>query len=191
MFHVKHRNSQQNRARRVLEEKRGWLMGHTLEQFAAACRTILAREPGVRGRQKVSALLQEVLRDEAFLAAHFNAETPERKVLYEDPELGFCIVAHAFRGVRDGAPHDHGPSWAIYGQARGETLMSEWAVVEAAAPNKPGKVRLARTYTLKPGMTHLYNEGDLHSPRREADCWLIRIEGCNLERVRRLSYQPA
>jgi hypothetical protein len=50
-------------------------------------------------------------------------------------------------------------------------------------------VRKASTYMLKPGMAHLYNEGDLHSPRREAATKLIRIEGKNMDRVRRLAYQ--
>ena len=36
-----------------------------------------------------------------------------------------------------------------------------------ATADKPGKVRHVRSYPLKPGMAYLYNEGDLHSPKRE------------------------
>lgn len=165
-------------------------MAHTLEQFSTACRQILKAEPGPEGRQKVCALLREVLKDEEFVAAYLNDGTPERKVLYEDPELGFCVLAHVYQGARESAPHDHGPSWAIYGQARGETEMSEWELVEPATDKRPGKVRLVRTYTLKPGMVRLYNEGDLHSPRRRGPTRLIRIEGRNMEKVRRLPYEP-
>jgi predicted metal-dependent enzyme (double-stranded beta helix superfamily) len=164
-------------------------MGYTLNQFADACHRILTEEPGVEGRKKVCVLLENVLKDESFVAAYLSDDTPERKVLYEDPQLGFCILAHGFRGARESPPHDHGPSWAIYGQARGETVMSDWAVVEPAAENQPGKVRLVTSYTLKPGMAHLYNEGDLHSPRRDQSTWLIRIEGRNMDKVRRLAYQ--
>jgi hypothetical protein len=67
--------------------------------------------------------------------------------------------------------------------------MSDWALVEAAAPDKPGKVRHFTSYTLKPGMAHVYNEGDLHSPRREGPTRLIRIEGTNMDKVRRLAYE--
>jgi len=116
-------------------------------------------------------------------------DVPERKILYEDPELGFCILAHNHDGAKESQPHDHGPSWAIYGQARGETLMSDWTLVERATEDTPGKVRLARTYPLKPGMAHVYNEGDLHSPRREGPTRLIRIEGTNMDKVRRLRYE--
>jgi len=114
---------------------------------------------------------------------------PERKILYEDPKLGFCILAHVYNGKKESNPHDHGPSWAIYGQVRGETVMSDWALVEKATPDKPGKVRLVTSYTLKPGMAHVYNEGDLHSPRREGPTRLIRIEGTNMDKVRRLAYE--
>ena len=152
-------------------------MGHTLEQFAAKMHDILAAEPGPAGREKVRALVEEVLKDEAFVARHLGDDVPERKILFEDPQLGFCILAHVYKGARESNPHDHGPTWAIYGQARGETLMNDWALVEPASEAKPGKVRHVRSYPLKPGMAHVYNEGDLHSPRRDGPTRLIRIEG--------------
>src|SRR5437773_3765226 len=166
-------------------------MGYSLEGLSAACHRILAEDRGPAGRQKVCSLVQDVLQDSAFVAAHLTDDTPERKILYEDPELGFCILAHVYTGKRESNPHDHGPSWAIYGQARGETVMSDWALVEKAAPDKPGKVRLATSYTLKPGMAHVYNEGDLHSPRRDGPTRLIRIEGTNMDKVKRLAYERA
>jgi predicted metal-dependent enzyme (double-stranded beta helix superfamily) len=166
-------------------------MAYTLEQFAAECRRILAAEPGVAGRGKVCRLVQEVLKDEAFVARHVGDDVPERKILYEDPELGFCILAHVYAGAKTSAPHDHGPSWAIYGQARGETVMSDFAPVAPAEDTKPGKVRHVRTYTLAPGMAHLYNEGDLHAPRRAGPTRLIRIEGMNMAKIRRRAYELA
>ena len=149
----------------------------------------LVEGEGAGGRNEVCALLQDVLRDEAFVATHLTGDVPERKLLYEDPDLGFCILAHVYNGARESQPHDHGPSWAIYGQARGETIMNDWQMVTAAQPDTPGKVRHVRSYTLKPGMAHVYNEGDLHSPRREGPTRLIRIEGTNMDRVKRLAYE--
>ena len=166
-------------------------MSYTLEQFSAACRRILTDDRGPEGRRKVCALVQDVLKDDVFIATHLGDDGPERKILYEDPELGFCILAHVYPGAKESQPHDHGPSWAIYGQARGETVMSDWALVEPAGENTPGRVRHARSYTLKPGMAHVYNEGDVHSPRREGPTRLIRIEGKNMDKVRRLSYARA
>jgi hypothetical protein len=69
--------------------------------------------------------------------------------------------------------------------------MSEWELLEPPADDKPGKVRLVRKYSLTPGMAYVYNEGDLHSPSRTGSTRLIRIEGQNLEKVRRLAYEAA
>jgi predicted metal-dependent enzyme (double-stranded beta helix superfamily) len=164
-------------------------MGYSLEQFAAGCRRIVSNSPGVEGRKKLCALLEEALKDETFIATHLRDDVPERKILYEDPQLGFCILAHVYRDAKESPPHDHGPSWAIYGQARGITMMTDWALIEPAAESKPGKVSHVRTYTLKPGMAKLYNEGDLHSPRRAGPTRLIRVEGRNMDGVRRLAYE--
>ena len=165
------------------------MRGYTLAQFSDQCHRILADNPGVEGRKKVCVLVQEVLKDDAFVHAHLGDDVPERKILYEDPELGFCILGHVNHGARESKPHDHGPSWAIYGQARGETVMSDWEMVEPATEDRPGRVRLVRKYTLTPGTAHVYNEGDLHSPRRSGATRLIRIEGRNLEKIRRLAYE--
>src|SRR5437773_10471948 len=164
-------------------------MSYTLEQFAAECRRILTDEPGPGGRKKVCAVVQDVLKDETFLTRFLTDDGPERKIIHEDPDLGFCILAHVYTGAKESQPHDHGPSWPIYGQARGETVMSDWAIVEPAAQAKPGRVRPVRSYTLKPGMAHVYNEGDVHSPRRDGPTRLIRIEGTNMDKVRRLAYE--
>jgi len=164
-------------------------MTDKLEQFAAECNRILKDDPGPSGRQRICQSLEGVLRDADFIEAHLGEGTGARDLLYEDPELGFCILAHAYEGASQSNPHDHGPAWAIYGQASGETEMTEWELVEAATPEKPGKVRRAKTYALKPGMACLYNEGQLHSPRRESATRLIRIEGLNMDRVKRLRYE--
>jgi hypothetical protein len=164
-------------------------MSFTLESFAGDVQRILQRDPGPAGREQVRRLVEEALQDRQFIAAHVNDDTPERQVIYEDPELGFCVCAHVNRGAREANPHDHGSSWAIYGQAFGETEMSDWQIVEPAAEAQPGKVRRARVYSLKPGMAHLYNEGDVHSPKRVAATGLLRIEGKNTAKMKRLAYK--
>ena len=166
-------------------------MAQTLQSFAAKASEILKAENNPKGRSKVGVMLQEALKDPAFVAAAFDDNTPERKILYEDPELGFCILAHRYDGAKESNPHDHGPSWAIYGQAKGETAMTDWELLEPATTEKAGKVRKARTYKLTPGVAHVYNEGDVHSPRRSGPTRLIRVEGRNMDTVRRLPYEKA
>ena len=163
-------------------------MGETLQSFAAKSREILMAENNPKGRAKVAVMLQKALQDPEFVAEQFDDSTPERKILYEDPDLGFCILAHQYHNAKDSPPHDHGPSWAIYGQALGETEMSDYELLEPASSDQPGKVRKVKTYKLTPGVAHVYNEGDLHSPTRATSTRLIRIEGVNMETVRRLKY---
>jgi len=165
-------------------------MTQTLEKFAASCSSILQADPGPEGRRKVCALLEGALQDEQFVASTLTDATPERQVVYEDPQLGFCILAHRYEGEKQNVPpHDHGPSWAIYGQARGETMMTDFELVEAATESTPGKARPTRSYSITPGKAHLYNEGELHAPTRKGATRLIRIEGTNMDRIKRLKYQ--
>jgi predicted metal-dependent enzyme (double-stranded beta helix superfamily) len=161
----------------------------TRDQFARECHDILKADPGPGGRRKICARLEELLRDRQFVDANVHDRTAERHVLYEDPELGFCILAHNYAGPKDSPPHDHGPSWAIYGQAKGETEMTDYDRVAEPAEGKPGKARPTRTYKLTPGVAHVYNERDLHSPRRRGPTQLIRIEGLNMDRIKRARFE--
>ena len=163
-------------------------MGFTLEQFAARCHDYINAEPGPAGRAKVAAMLQEVLKDQSFIDKNLDDSVGERKILYEDPQFGFCILGHNYKDAKISPPHDHAHSWAIYGQARGETLMRDYKLLKAATPDVPGQVEQTRTYKLTPGVAHVYNEGDLHSPKRDGATSLIRIEGTNMEKVKRLKY---
>ena len=157
-----------------------------LEHLARDFHAYLAADNGPGGRVKIVERLKQVLTDADFIATHF-ADAGNRKLLYEDPDFRFCILAHNYEGAAQSRPHDHAGSWAIYGQAEGETEMTEWEVVEPASEDKPGKVRPRTVYTMTPGSAYLYNEGVLHSPRRESATRLIRIEGRNLDGVKRLS----
>lgn len=161
----------------------------TLDSFAAQVRAVLQTESTPAGRDKVAALLAEALKDRTFVESLFDDASPERKVVYQDPALGFCILAHRYTDARNSPPHGHGDSWAIYGQADGETVMTDWGVVQVASAGQPAKVRKLREYTLTPGRAHVYNEGDLHAPSRSGPTRLVRLEGTNLEGVVRTKYE--
>ena len=167
-------------------------MTRTIEQFGNRCHDILKQNPGAEGLEEVRQGLEQVLVDEDILAAHLGPEADQaRKIIYEDPELKFCILAHVFKGANESSPHDHGPTWAIYGQARGATEMTEYQVVEAAKDGNPGKVEAFKTYTLEPGMAVAYEAGQVHAPKRTGETRLIRIEGVNVTTVKRTPYELA
>ncbi|MBA2964334.1 MULTISPECIES: hypothetical protein [Ramlibacter] len=164
-------------------------MTMTLDALARECRSLLQADGSPAGRAQVAALLGRALRDREFVRAQFAGGMPERKILHEDRELGFCILGHEYHDAREGGPHDHGPSWAIYGQAEGETTMTDFVVVQPAGGGMAGKVRRGRSYALRPGDAHLYNEGAVHAPSRSGPTRLIRIEGRDLAKVARGTYE--
>lgn len=166
-------------------------MSYTLDDFAADCHKALKEDPGPAGREKVRQFVEKALKDEDFVATHLgeNADK-ERDIIYEDPELGFCICAHVYEGARKGYPHDHGSTWAIYGQAVGETEMTDWKIIEPGDGEKPAKVALEKSYHLKPGDAHLYPVGAIHAPMRDGPTRLIRIEGVNAENLERTRIEP-
>ena len=160
-------------------------MAYTLETFAADCRAALGADSGRAGKEGVLACVRKALADRDFIAEHLDGSDAERRIIYEDPDYGFCICTHVYEGERAGGPHDHGPTWAIYGQAVGETEMTDWRIVEPPDGDRPGKVEPARTYVMREGDAHLYDVGDVHAPQRYAATKLIRIEGCDVTKVRR------
>ena len=163
----------------------------TLESLAARIHDILGEDDSPAGRQRVAAQLGEALRDADFVAAQFTGGTGERKILHEDPQLHFCILAHDYSKARAGGPHDHGPTWAIYGQAVGESVMTEFEVVEPATSDRRGRVRELRSYTMRPGDARVYDEGVIHAVRHPGPSRLVRIEGRDLATVQRGVYEMA
>ncbi|MEC7236801.1 MAG: hypothetical protein VXW17_02155, partial [Pseudomonadota bacterium] len=101
-------------------------MQDILEDLASRCRTILKNDIGPAGREQVAGLLSDALKDPQMRDRLVPADGGERDLLYQDPDLGFCILAHNYAGPKASSPHDHGPSWAIYAQARGETEMRDF-----------------------------------------------------------------
>jgi len=167
-------------------------MTYTLEQLSSDIRAALKADPGVGGKQAVCKLVSRVLLDKDFVANHLNADQCKpRKVLYEDPELGFCVCGHVYETPAHGAPHDHGSSWAIYGVAVGDTEMTDWRIVRQGDGVNPTLVEPARTYVMKPGDSHLYDVGAVHSPKRDTLTKLVRIEGANLDRIKRSNIKAA
>jgi hypothetical protein len=169
-------------------------MPYALTQLAADIRETLKTKPDRAGKEAIGQFVSKALLDSAFIATHLKDRAPgahPREVLYEDPELGFCICGHVYDGPANGAPHDHGSSWAIYGQATGITEMTDWKIVRKGDGDQPSLVEPVTTYAMKPGDAHLYDVGDVHSPKREAPVKLIRIEGKNLDHVKRSNIKAA
>ncbi len=164
-------------------------MSYDLEEFVADCRTALERDPGPKGREEVRVRLERLLADWQFVARYCGDDVPKGlKVLHEDPELGFQVLAHINEKARVSPPHDHGASWAIYGQATGHTDMIEWERVDDGADTEHAKLKPTKKYRLNPGQAGIYQDGAIHSIDYPDNSRFIRVTGTNLDRIKRDSF---
>ena len=167
-------------------------MAYDLDRFIADCRTILTREPGPAGREQVRVRLEELLANPDFVQRTCGDDAPQGlKVLYEDPKLGFQILAHINDKARVSPPHDHGASWAIYGQATHYTDMIEWEREDDGS--KPGEAKLkpVKKYRLLPGHAGIYQDGRIHSIDYPDNARFVRVTGTNLDAIHRVRFDLA
>src|SRR5262249_31757403 len=110
-------------------------MPYDLDHFIADCRTSPAPVPGPPGREEVAKRLEVLLGNPDFVREYGGDDAPSGvKILYEAPKLGFRVLSHCYDSPRVSPPHDHGASWAIYGQAVKYTDMTEWERNENGGP---------------------------------------------------------
>lgn len=162
-------------------------MAYELDQFISDCRAILQRDPGPKGREDVRQHLEKLLANKDFVARTCGDDAPlGLKVLYEDKELGFQVLAHVNDKARKSPPHDHGASWAIYGQATKHTDMIEWARV--SGDDKHAELKEVKRYRLNPGQAGIYADGAIHSIDYPDRARFIRVTGTNLDRIDRVRF---
>ena len=164
-------------------------MPYELDQFISECRSILSRDPGPNGREEVRQRLERLLGNPDFIRHHCSEDTPRGlHVLYQDPELGFQILAHINDKARVSPPHDHGESWAIYGQATHYTDMIEWQREDDGGDPAHAKLKPVKKYRLMPGHAGIYQDGKIHSIDYPDHARFIRVTGTNLDRIHRVRF---
>ena len=163
-------------------------MAYELDEFIAECRSILARDGGPTGREEVRSRLERLLRNPDFVRKYCGDDVPRGlHVLYEDRELGFQILAHINDKARVSPPHDHGESWAIYGQATHYTDMIEWEREDNGDPTH-AKLKEVKRYRLLPGHAGIYQDGKVHSIDYPDHARFVRVTGTNLDRIHRVRF---
>ncbi|HXP30306.1 MAG TPA: hypothetical protein VN832_04390 [Stellaceae bacterium] len=164
-------------------------MAYDLDHFIADCRAILTRDPGPAGREQVRLSLERLLQNRDFVAQYCGADEPAGlTVLYEDPALGFQILAHVNDQGHRSPPHDHGDSWAIYGQATHYTDMTEYERLDDGATADHFELRPAKSYRLTPGHAGIYQDGTIHAIDFPDKARFVRVTGTNLDRIRRSAF---
>jgi predicted metal-dependent enzyme (double-stranded beta helix superfamily) len=162
-------------------------MAYDLDQFIADCRSTLARDPGPPGREEVRANLERLLANPDFIRKCCGDDQPTGiKVLYEDPDLGFQVLSHIMGKARVSPPHDHGKSWAIYGQAKEYTEMTEWEREDDGSDPTHAKLKPVKNYRLNPGQAGIYQDGAIHSIDYPDNARFVRVTGTDLDKIDRI-----
>jgi hypothetical protein len=162
---------------------------YDLPQFCSDVRTIVQAE-GQRGLGQIAEKLQTLLANPAFVSATWNASTPPgKRVLDHDPETDVFVLAHVHpAGRAPGAPHSHGTSWAVYGNAKGFTDMTLWRRVNPETDDHAELV-VADTYRLEEGHARAYPSGAIHSTLQTEPAWVLRVTGTDLDVLPRFRFK--
>ena len=163
-------------------------MSYDLDVFTADCHSIISRDPGPGGREEARVLFEKLLQNKEFVRKHCVESKPGLHLLYDDPELKFQVLAHVNENPRVSPPHDHGASWAIYGQATEYTDMTEWERTDDGSDPAHAILKPIKTYRLTPGHAGIYQDGTIHSIDYPAKSCFVRVTGTNLDRIARVMF---
>ena len=156
-------------------------MPYTLDEFCTESRGLLKTEPLSNALGHIADGLGRLLSNPGFVAETFSDDMPPgRRILHHDPETDFYVLAHVQEGNKTGKPHSHGSSWAIYGNAREYTEMTEWRRTNPESEQHAALQPVSK-YRLGPGDTKAYGPGVIHSTAHPKKAWVIRVTGTDLD----------
>tara|TARA_B100000242_G_C42970890_1_gene450479 strand:- start:267 stop:800 length:534 start_codon:yes stop_codon:yes gene_type:complete len=159
-------------------------MGYEIEEFCADTKQILQAEPGPTGREKVRRNLERLLKNPNFLAAECGPSAePGIRTIYRDKDTGFNVLVHVYTEGKKGPPHDHGRSWAIYGQAAEWTDMTLWDRRDDGQKEGFADLEERETFRLEPEMAGMFDIGDIHSIHFPNGARFIRVTGTDLDTI--------
>jgi predicted metal-dependent enzyme (double-stranded beta helix superfamily) len=156
-------------------------MSYSLSDFCDDARAILLESDDRNGRERIRQKLELLLCDTAFCAAHVGPDSDSGVLqIFEDPDLHFCVLAYNMAEARTSPPHDHGESWAVYGQAVGYTDMTIWS-----ADSNDDHVEPIRNFRLEPGQAGLFDVREIHSIQYPDHSKFVRVTGVDMSQETR------
>jgi hypothetical protein len=163
-------------------------MNYTLQDFCADIHAILKEENNSAGREKVRKQMEKLLENDTFIEQFCG---PDKKAgvykLNEDPTTGAVVLAHVMDDAHVSPPHDHGASWAVYGQAAGQTTMREYDRTDDGA-EESFTLEKTKEYTLNKGEVSMFDVGAIHSIDYTDGARFVRVTGVDLDRIERHAF---
>jgi predicted metal-dependent enzyme (double-stranded beta helix superfamily) len=167
-------------------------MTYTLDGFVKDAQAALKADISPGGREKVRLLLEKLLTNKQFVDEAVGPAAPMgTRKLYVDKDQGFVVLAHVNAKAHKSPPHDHGASWAVYGQAIKYTDMSEFRRVDGGNGAGEAKLEKVKSYRLEPGHAGIYDVGAIHAIDYPEGSRFVRVTGRDLDLVQRLKFDTA
>lgn len=166
-------------------------MGYSLQDFSRDTREILKAGASRARVEKVKTQMERLLVDPDFVKQYFGDDQPlGLKRIHIDP-TGFEVMTYRYDEARKSNPHDHGDSWAIYGQVTEYTEMTLWERTDNGSDPDFAKLKAGTPYRLHPGKAGVYYGRQLHSTATPVNTRYLRITGTDLENIERLRIDAA
>ena len=159
-------------------------MAYDFLEFCEDCRQVISLQKNGNAREYIRQKLEELLKNPAFVSKYCGP-TNEIGVhtLYHDREFDFMVLAHISDRGRKSPPHDHGESWAIYGQAVGQTIMSEYERLDDGKITGKAEIKQIKEYRLEPGCAGTFGPRQIHSISFSDGARFIRVTGKDLSTI--------
>lgn len=165
-------------------------MAYDLGDFCDDCREALASGDSDEARETIRQDLEKLLENQDFLAANCGPDAENGvHLLYEDPDKGFQVLAHINEKGRKSPPHDHGDSWAVYGQAAGHTDMTVFERTDDGSKEGFAEIREKENYRLQPGMAGMFGPRAIHAINFVDGARFVRVTGTNLGTISTRRYE--
>jgi hypothetical protein len=166
-------------------------VAYTLEEFYGDVRDALKQDSGPLGHDAVRVKLEKILKDETFIAEYCGLDAkPGIETIYRCPETGFNVLVHIYEKGKTGLPHDHGKSWAIYGQAAGKTVMTVWKRLDDGSQTGKASLEKDKSFELGPGMAGKFEIGEIHSIQIYDGSKFVRVTGTDLNAIDTAVFNP-
>ena len=159
-------------------------MAYAFKQFCDDCRNTLIADKGPAGRKSLVDHLEKLLANSKFVDEQLGLNQPSgRQTVYEDADTGFCVLFHRYDKSGGGTPHDHGDSWAVYGQAKKFTDIKEFIQLDEEIENNKADLVVSREFRMKSGKAALFDVGVIHSINFTPGGRVVRVTGTNLDKI--------
>ncbi|MBI4194623.1 MAG: hypothetical protein HY526_06035 [Betaproteobacteria bacterium] len=167
-------------------------MPYSLQEFCEDTKRILKVDPGRGGVKSVMANIGRLIKDDDFIKEYFHDEIEHGvRRLYVDGELGFVVLGYRCEKAHSTPVHDHGNSWALYGQVRDYTEMTEYDRIDDGTDPTIAKLGVKTRYKLNPGRVGMYWGKQLHAAFTPVGCRYLRVTGTDLDRIARVRIDQA